>query len=363
MQTIRVELGERSYDIVIGHDHLDTLGERVAACVNPSRALVISDDRVAAHYARPVTESLAAAGVTADLVTFPAGESSKCLNELSTLYDRMLEIGLDRKSAVIALGGGVTGDLAGYAAASYMRGIPFVQVPTSLLAMVDSSSGGKTGINHPLGKNMIGAFHQPRLVWIDTQTLKTLPRAELLCGLAEAVKHGMIRDEAYLAEIESNADALLALEPNALASLVAGSCRIKGGIVSADEREAGVRALLNFGHTFGHAYESLSGYEIRHGEAVAMGMMAACHAAERILEAPAGIRHRLRTVLAELGLPTSAAAFDADDILRAMLGDKKTERKTLRLVLTPAVGTAEVVRVDDETPVREAIRAAAAPTG
>jgi 3-dehydroquinate synthase len=360
MQTHRIALGERSYDILVGSGILSQLGARVKETLSPSRAIVIADRHVADIYAERALTSLRNAELDADLLTFPPGEDSKSLQRLSELYDELLTRRLDRKSCLVALGGGVTGDLAGFAAATYMRGIPFVQVPTSLLAQVDSSSGGKTGINHPLGKNMIGAFHQPRLVLIDIDTLRTLPAEELHSGLAEVVKHGMIRDADYFEQVEKNTSGILALEAEIMERIVLGSCRIKGDVVSDDERESGVRAHLNFGHTFGHAYETLSHYEIRHGEAVAMGMIAACRLAERLGIADASIRERLAPVLTRLGLPTASPAFDAEDVFASMRGDKKTERDTLRVVLVSELGSARIVEAPDPDAVLAAIRETAA---
>jgi len=240
-QTYRVELGARSYDIVVGVDLLAQAGDRVRTRLAPSRAAVVADSHVAPLYGERVRASLDAAGVPASLITFPAGEEAKALDQLAALYDRLFAAAIDRAGCIVAVGGGVTGDLAGFAAATFMRGIPFVQVPTSLLAMVDSSSGGKTGVNHPRGKNLIGAFHQPALVLADIGALQTLPRPELLSGLAEVVKHGMIRDAGYFALVQERAAEILALAPEALVPVIAGSCRIKGEVVAADEREADLR--------------------------------------------------------------------------------------------------------------------------
>lgn len=356
-ERIRVNLGERSYDIVAGAGLLAEAGQLVRETINPSRAAVVCDDRVATLYADGMLASLRAAGVTADVVAFPAGEESKSLAQYGKVLDSLFALGLDRRSCVVALGGGVTGDLAGFAAASYMRGVALVQAPTTLLAQVDSSSGGKTGVNHPAGKNMVGAFHQPALVLIDTDTLRTLPRAELLCGLAEAVKHGAIRDAEYFRFIAENSAAILALEPTALRRLILGSCAVKAAIVSADERERGERALLNFGHTFGHAYEKLSNFALRHGEAVAMGMLAACALAEETRGLTPEVREELRRTLAGLGLPETSPAFPAAAALEAMKSDKKTERGVFRFVLPDRLGAAAVREITDAEAVLRALRA------
>jgi 3-dehydroquinate synthase len=357
MQTIPVPLARHAYDIHVGRGLLGEAAERVRAVLQPHRIAVVADETVAGLYGETLREALAAGGADAVLVTFPAGEASKRLAQAEVLHEALLAEGLDRKSALVALGGGVTGDLAGFVAATFLRGIPFVQAPTSLLAMVDSSSGGKTGVNLRAGKNLVGAFHQPALVLADIDTLRTLPREELLSGLAEVVKHGVIRDAAYFELVETGAEAILALDPETLAAVVAGSCRIKGAVVAEDEREeSGVRALLNLGHTFGHAYEAASGYALRHGEAVAMGMIAACHLAERLGLSEAALRERLAALLRRIGLPCTAPAYDAEDLLATMRGDKKRERGRHRFVLPRSLGTAEVVTVDDEDAVREALR-------
>lgn len=357
---IPVPLPQDGYEIHIGTGLLDSLGEGVRAVLPPGRCAILTDDTVAPHYAARVEASLRDAGFDPGVVVFPHGEGSKTLETVQTLYDGMFELGLDRTAFVVALGGGVCGDMAGFAAATFLRGIPFVQVPTTLLAMVDSSSGGKTGVNHTRGKNLIGAFHQPRRVWIDPLTLNTLPPREFRGGLAEVVKHGVIRDEAYFSLVEQKAEAILALHPACLCDVIAGSCRIKGGVVAADEREAGERAHLNFGHTFAHAYESLSGYTIPHGEAVAMGMVAACHLAESLhmLETP-DTRLRLCALLKTLGLPVQAPALPPDALLASMYGDKKTERGRLRFVLPRGIGAVETVPVEDTEAVLAAFEAAA----
>lgn len=354
-----VPLPHDGYEIHIGTGILDTLGQGLCAVLPPCRAAILTDDTVATHYAARADASLREAGFDPGLVVFPHGEASKSLATIQTLYDGMFDLGLDRTACVVALGGGVCGDMAGFAAATFLRGIPFVQVPTTLLAMVDSSSGGKTGVNHTRGKNLIGAFHQPRRVWIDPLTLRTLPAREFRGGLAEVVKHGVIADEAYVSLVETQAEAILALEPTCLCEVIAGSCRIKGAIVSADEREAGVRAHLNFGHTFAHAYESLSAYSIPHGEAVAMGMVAACHLAETLNLAAPDVRLRLCGLLKTLGLPVQAPVFPPDALLASMYGDKKTERGCLRFVLPTRIGAVAIVPVEETGAVLRALEATA----
>ncbi len=341
-QTCRVELGPRSYDIVIGHGIMPETGERIRKLLAPSRVAIIADHNVDPIYGDEAQESLTGAGFETARITFPAGEAAKCFTRLERILEKLASAKLDRKSCVVALGGGVTGDLAGFAAATYMRGISFVQVPTSLLAQVDSSSGGKTGVNLQNGKNLAGAFHQPCLVMIDTRTLTTLPQEEFSCGMAEVVKHGMIRDDGYFALVEENADAIMSLEPDILQQVIAGSCRIKAEVVAADELEKGLRALLNFGHTFGHAYEQLSNFTLRHGEAVAMGMVAACREAEETRGLAPRVRERLQALLQRLGLPAEPPDFPAPAIRACMMGDKKTEHGRLRLVLPLRIGKADI---------------------
>ncbi|MFA6267067.1 MAG: 3-dehydroquinate synthase, partial [Pseudolabrys sp.] len=280
---VPVALGERAYDIVIGRDAIETLGARINALRAGAKVAILTDENVArAHLAR-VTDILKTSGIESTDIVVAPGEGSKSYATFETVCEAIIAARIERNDLIIALGGGVIGDLAGFAAASVRRGLDFVQVPTSLLAMVDSSVGGKTGINHPLGKNMIGAFYQPRLVLADTAVLKTLPPRELSAGLAEVIKHGLIRDPAFFAWLEHNVEKLLACEAPALAHAVQRCCEIKAAVVGADERETGVRALLNFGHTFGHAIESGVGFgNWLHGEAVAAGMVMAADLSRRM---------------------------------------------------------------------------------
>jgi len=311
---------------------------------------------VAEHYLEPVTESLRAAGLEAEAVVLPPGEASKTLAEAGRLYDRMLAAGLDRGSVAVGLGGGAVTDLAGFVAATYMRGIPWIAVPTSLLGQVDASVGGKTGVNHPECKNLVGAFHQPTAVLADVGALATLPREELRTGLAEVVKHAMIRDADLMARLEREADALLARDGAVCEDVVARNVAIKAEVVAADEREGGLRRILNYGHTIGHAIESLAmalggrpgGMGVTHGQAVALGMVAEARIAERRgLLAPAAAG-RQRDLLARFGLPVALETpLDADRCLAIMRHDKKAEAGRLRFVLPEAVGS--VCQTDDVT--------------
>ncbi|MCW5634511.1 MAG: 3-dehydroquinate synthase [Rubrivivax sp.] len=277
------------------------------------------------------------------------GEEHKDWSSLQTIYDHLLRTGCDRKTLLYALGGGVVGDITGFAAATYMRGVPFVQVPTTLLAQVDSSVGGKTAINHPLGKNMIGAFHQPVRVLCDLDTLSTLPAREFAAGLAEIIKYGPIHDEGFLGWIEANLDALLAREPAALARAVQRSCEIKAEVVGADERESGLRAILNFGHTFGHAIEAALGYgRWLHGEAVGCGMVLASQLSADLGLVPGGFVERMRRLVQRAGLPTAAPAFPSERWLELMRHDKKAEAGEIRFVLVDRPGHAVVRAAPDE---------------
>jgi 3-dehydroquinate synthase len=313
--------------------------------------VVVTNEIVASHWLAPLRASLDASGVASDVVTIPDGEAHKTFATLESVVTRLLELRAERKTMIVALGGGIVGDIAGFAAAVYQRGMPFIQVPTTLLAQVDSSVGGKTGINHPLGKNMIGAFYQPRAVLIDTNCLSTLPKREMAAGLAEVIKYGAIRDAAFFAWLERSVDALVAREPAALARAIHESCRIKAEIVAADEREEGERALLNFGHTFGHAIENALGYgQWLHGEAVAAGMAVAARVSQRIRTLPASDGDRLVALLARAALPTAAPALGFDRWKTLLARDKKVASGTIRYVLLDAIGKAVIsADVGDDT--------------
>jgi len=335
-RTIRVELGRRSYPILIGDGLLDG-GVDLAAHITGGDCLVVSNETVAPLYLDAVRRCLP--GKDLHVAVLPDGEEHKTLASIAAVIDALVAARANRDTTVIALGGGVVGDIAGFAAACYMRGVAFIQVPTTLLAQVDSSVGGKTGVNHPGGKNLIGAFHQPRLVLIDTGTLSTLPDRELSAGLAEVIKHAAIADRDYLDWLERNVPALLARDAAALAHAIARSCEIKAAVVSADETEKGQRALLNFGHTFGHAIENSLGYgEWLHGEAVAAGMVMA---AELSGIAPAE-QARLRRLLEAARLPVEPPPVGSAKLRKAMQLDKKAAGRRLRFVLLDELGSARL---------------------
>jgi 3-dehydroquinate synthase len=341
---LQVSLGERSYPIHIGAGLLER-AELFGTHVGGRRVALVTNETVAPLYADRLEATLIAAGARSQRIVLPDGESFKTLETLNRIFDALLESNADRRTVIVALGGGVIGDIAGFAAAIYQRGIAYIQVPTTLLAQVDSSVGGKTAVNHALGKNMIGAFHQPLAVIADTQTLRTLPERELAAGLAEVVKHGAIRDAAFFDWIEGNAAPLRSRDPTALAHAIRRSCEIKAQVVAEDERETGARALLNFGHTFGHAIESSLGYgEWLHGEAVAAGMALAARFSvhQGRIEAPAA--ERLTRVLERLGLPIQAPRISPERWLEFMGRDKKNQGAGITLILLDALGRASIAR-------------------
>ncbi len=348
MSSVRVELGSRSYDILIGSGLLAQPAS--FACVARARAsaLVVSNTTVAPLYADRLQASLQPHYARVLRCVLPDGEQYKDWQTLNLVFDALLAQHCDRRSVVYALGGGVVGDISGFAAACYMRGVDFVQVPTTLLAQVDSSVGGKTGINHPAGKNMIGAFHQPRLVVADSEVLRSLPRRELQAGLAEVIKHGAIADLEFFAWLEHHLDDLLALDAPAVAHAVHRCCSIKARIVSRDETESGARALLNFGHTFGHAIEAAMGWgRWLHGEAVAAGMVVAAELSVSLGLLDRQILSRLRELLLRAGLPVQVPALPVARYLDLMRVDKKAEGGTLRYVLLDALGSARLAAAPD----------------
>jgi 3-dehydroquinate synthase len=320
-----------------------------------SRALIVTNTTVAPLYAARLQKALAGRHRAIDVVALPDGEEHKNWQTLNLIFDALLANESDRKTVIYALGGGVVGDMAGFAASSYMRGVPFVQVPTTLLAQVDSSVGGKTAINHPLGKNMIGAFYQPRLVVCDLETLATLPVREFSAGLAEVIKYGPIADMALLDWLEANIDRLVARETDALAHAVRRSCEIKAWVVGQDEREAGLRAILNFGHTFGHAIEAGLGYgQWLHGEAVGCGIVMAMQLSQRLGLIEEGFVQRVTALLRKAGLPVVGPALGADRYLELMRVDKKAEAGEIKFVVIDRPGSA-VVRAAPDAMVREVI--------
>lgn len=353
MKKIQVELGTRSYPIYIGPGLLGN-DELLAECVDAAQVLIVTNETIAPIYLAGVEAALSAREPRSLLL--PDGEQYKTLESFTRIIDELVAAGFHRDACVVALGGGVIGDLAGFASACYQRGIDCVQIPTSLLAQVDSSVGGKTAVNHPRAKNMIGAFHQPLAVIADTDTLRTLPQRELSAGLAEVIKYGLIEDAGFVDWLEAHIDALLALDAEALSHAIGVCCEIKARIVAEDERERGRRALLNLGHTFGHSIEALGGYgEWLHGEAVAIGMQMAAEASALLGRIDAGDVSRIRALLERARLPTRARGLTAPAVLEGMSLDKKADRKGLKLVLLERIGRAVVVPAPEAPLIERAI--------
>jgi 3-dehydroquinate synthase len=359
MQPLRVALGERSYPIHIGAGLLDD-ASLYAPHLQAGAVAVLSDSKVAPLYLARVSQALQKAGARVVTIVVENGEQAKSWTTLDRVFDALLAARCGRDSVLVAVGGGVIGDLGGFAAATYQRGIPFLQVPTTLLAQVDSSVGGKTAINHARGKNMIGAFHQPLAVIADVATLDSLPERELRAGIAEVIKHGFILDPDFVDWLESNIEKLLARERDALAHAVRRSCELKAQVVAEDEREAGKRAILNFGHTFGHAIEAGAGYgEWLHGEAVAAGMVMAAELSARAGDLSRDDAQRIKRLIARAGLPVRGPSLSLDRYLELMQVDKKAAAGKVRFVLLESIGHAVLRRDVDNTLVRESIAAAA----
>lgn len=339
VSVLTVNLAENSYDIVIKRGALASLGERCRALGLKGVAAIITNPTVGALYGAAAQASLEAAGYTVARIEMPDGEEFKNSATLNRIYDDLLAAGVDRSSFIVALGGGVVGDVAGYAAATWMRGVPFVQVPTTLLAQVDSSVGGKTGIDHPNGKNLIGAFYQPRLVLIDVDTLATLDQRQFRAGLAEVVKYGVVIDRTFFEFIETHIAAILAMEPDALIEIILRSCRLKAQVVELDEKEGGLRAILNYGHTLGHAYEALSGYcGMVHGEAVAIGMALAARISAAEGYCTAEDVTRITGLIVRCGLSIDIPQVERQQLLNAIAADKKSKSGTITFICNKGIG-------------------------
>ena len=344
MRIVNVPLGSRSYRIKIGSGLLERLGAQCASLNLGKKCAVISDFNVGPHFAKTALRSLKRADFECSLITLPAGETAKSLRSMEICYDQLATQRLERKSFIIALGGGVVGDVAGFVAASYLRGIPFVQVPTTLLAQVDSSVGGKVGVNLKAGKNLIGAFYQPKLVLCDLNTLVTLPEREYRSGLAEVIKYGIIYDARLFDRLERDLEKLIAREPRTLTAVIARCCEIKAEVVGQDETESGLRAILNFGHTIGHALEAISRYgKYLHGEAISIGQVAAAKLSRRILGLPQVQVDRIVNLFARAGLPTqvSLGSQQRRQLTAAMKLDKKVSRGEIKFVLARRIGRVE----------------------
>ncbi len=354
MDIIGLDLGDNSYEIRISDDLLEH-GDFLRSVIRGRKVFIVTSETVASLYLSRL--ELLLGEYETDRIILPDGETSKSLETLETIIGALLERGHNRSTTIVALGGGVVGDIAGFAAATYQRGVGFVQIPTTLLAQVDSSVGGKTAVNHALGKNMIGAFYQPRAVLIDTSTLRSLPDRELSAGFAEVIKHGLLADRDFFDWLERHAEALLALQPDLVAHAVRTSCEIKAGVVSADEKEQGIRALLNLGHTFGHAIETAQGYgNWLHGEAVATGMVMAADLSCRTGRISARDAMRVKQLIGRFGLPVCPpASVSTGRMLELMKADKKSVDSGMRLVLLNRIGKAEIVEDFDDDKLHETL--------
>ncbi len=358
-RTLTVGLQERSYPIHIGSGLLPKLGEYLKAQLRSLRYAVVSDDNVAALYGQSVLDSLKSAGLSGELFTFPAGESSKRLATVEELARAMTLSGFDRGNVIIALGGGVSGDMAGFLAAIYMRGIPFVQVPTSLLAQVDSSVGGKTGVDLAEGKNLLGTFYQPKLVLIDTEVLRTLPTDQLLSGMGEVIKYGVSLDASLFHYLDQHREELLALDEACLNYVITRCCDLKARVVEEDEREGGLRRVLNFGHTIGHAVEAAANFSLLHGFAVSVGMVAIAAVSARCGYAPPDLEAEIARLLAAFGLPTSIpAGLSRERISAFMQADKKNMGRRLFFVLPTELGKVMVTDQVDRAALQQVLESA-----
>ena len=346
IETIEVGIKNFTYPIFIGQSTLNSLGKALDSISFPRKIAIVSNELVFSLHGNSVQNMLTTAGYDVSVIFIGDGEEHKSLNTLSTVYDRLVEMDMDRSCGIIALGGGVVGDLAGYAAASYMRGIACVQVPTTLLSQVDSSVGGKTAVNHPKGKNIIGAFYQPKLVCIDVDVLSTLAEREYLAGFGEIVKYGVIRDVTFFKWLDDQCDLLLTRDPEALKYAIKTSCQIKADIVEIDEKESGIRAILNFGHTFGHAVETITGYsQYLHGEAVAIGMVVAAKIAEKQGTCSEQDVSVLIALLQRFKLPVTPPSFPVEGYVELMMHDKKVKDGKLRMILNRGIGDCEIIDV------------------
>jgi len=348
VKSLKVDLGERSYDIYFGKGILTDAGKLCRDSKLGERAMVVTNATIGGYYLEPLKESLVKEGIAVTSLEIPEGEQFKNIETLKYIYDSLVSENMDRASFLVALGGGVIGDISGFAAATYLRGISFVQVPTSLLAQVDSSVGGKTGINHEKGKNLIGAFHQPRLVIIDANTLDTLPDREFISGLAEIVKYGIVYDKNFFDFISGNVGKLLDRDKDCLMSVVKRSCEIKASVVVKDERESGLRATLNFGHTIGHAVESLTEYKTYlHGEAVSIGMAQAARISEKMGYSDEADTEKIVSLLEKMRLPVNLPPFSAGAYVDVILHDKKVKDGIITFVLNNGIGAYSLVKISD----------------
>lgn len=345
MQRLKIGLGERSYDILLGSGILGKVGEALFQVLQPSRVVLITHPSLFQLYGDRVLAGLKRQGWETDVIEVPEGETSKTLKQAEKIFNRLLDFECDRKSVLVALGGGVIGDLAGFVAATFQRGVPFVQVPTTLLSQVDSSVGGKTAVNHPKGKNMIGAFYQPCLVVADLDTLQTLPQKEFRAGLAEVIKYGVISDASLFGYLEKNIEKIVQLDKECLAHIVKTSCAIKAEVVEKDERESHYRMILNFGHTLGHAIEVLTEYSrFLHGEAVAIGMVYAAKLSRQLGKCREAVPQRLDRLVRKCGLPADLPDLDSNAVIESIYRDKKTVNRKIKFILAKEIGVVEIIK-------------------
>ena len=358
MKKLKIDLADRSYDILIGRSFLSHLGDHLSHIQSARRALVVTNPAVNKLYGKVLSEGLKSAGLAIECVEIPEGETHKTLQDAQTIYDHLIENQYDRNTLLVALGGGVIGDLTGFVAATFLRGVPCIQIPTTLLSQVDSSVGGKTAVNHPKGKNLIGAFYQPRLVAIDLDTLSSLPSDEFRAGMAEVIKYGVIEDPKLFAFLEKNSKKILAQDTTCLETIIETSCSIKAKVVERDERESSYRMVLNFGHTIGHAVEALTGYtQFKHGEAVAIGMVYAAKLSCQLGHCSAEVVRKIEALVEQYGLPTQLPEFSASEYIESMYRDKKAHDKNIRFILVKDIGTVEIVDRVAETDIQKVLTA------
>ena len=358
MKRLTIDLADRSYDILIGRNLLSRVGALVSEILSPSRVVVLTHPSIQSLYGDTLSASFKVLNCPSHILEIPEGEASKSLSQAEKIFDKLMEWQCDRSTLLVAMGGGVIGDLCGFIAATYMRGVPFIQIPTSLLAQVDSSVGGKTAVNHPRGKNMIGAFYQPKRVVIDLDTLQSLPEKEFKAGLAEIIKHGVIEDPELFAYLETHTEEIAAHKTECLERIIATSCEIKARVVEKDERESRYRMVLNFGHTIGHAIEALTGYaKLKHGEAVAIGMVQAAKLSRQTGRCSDAVVDRIARLIERFGLPTQLPRLDKEAIVQALYLDKKTTHKNIRFILVKDVGSIEIVENVAESSILKALDA------
>ena len=356
MKQLKIDLADRSYHILIGRDLLPRISQHLSNLKSSRRALVVTNPEIRKLYGHAVSEGLRSAGWNIDCVEIPEGETHKTLQDAQTVYDHLIQNQYDRNTLLVALGGGVIGDLTGFVAATFLRGVPYIQVPTTLLSQVDSSVGGKTAVNHPQGKNLIGAFYQPRLVTIDLDTLASLPVEEFRAGMAEIIKYGVIEDPKLFDYLDNHAEKIMALDTECLEYIIETSCAIKAKVVERDERESNYRMVLNFGHTLGHAVEALTHYsQFKHGEAVAIGMVYAAKLSHHLGKCPEKTVTRISALVEKYGLPSSLPDFPAGDYIETLYRDKKAHDKNIRFVLVRDIGTVEIVDRVSETEIKKAL--------